>query len=67
MRNLPNIEKSAFRKGEYVGHCKGAQLIRKGGEGWETYRLGSISQGEFVRVTARTLAELSIKLEDEEK
>ena len=23
MRNYPNIERSAFRKGEYVGYCEG--------------------------------------------
>ena len=23
MKNYPNIEKSAFRKGEYVGYCEG--------------------------------------------
>jgi len=23
MKNFPNIEKSAFRKGEYVGYCEG--------------------------------------------
>jgi hypothetical protein len=23
MKNFPNIEKSAFRKGEYIGYCEG--------------------------------------------
>ena len=23
MRNYPNIDKSAFRKGEYIGYCEG--------------------------------------------
>ena len=23
MKNYPNIEKSAFRKGEYIGYCEG--------------------------------------------
>jgi hypothetical protein len=29
MRDLPNIEKSAFRRGEYVGYAKGVWQIRK--------------------------------------
>lgn len=62
MKNLPNISKSAFRHGEYVGHCKGAQKIRKGGEGWETYGLAS-TEGSVVKVTAKTLTELSKKLD----
>lgn len=23
MKNFPNLEKSAFRKGEYIGYCEG--------------------------------------------
>lgn len=56
-----NIEKSAFRKGEYVGYCNGAQRIRRGGEGWVTNGLCS-SQGEAVFAQARTLMELGEKL-----
>lgn len=59
---LPNnIDKSAFRRGEYVGYCNGAQRIRRGGEGWRTYALGS-SAGKFVDATAPTLMELGAKL-----
>ena len=29
MKNLVNIEKSAFHKGEYVGYSNGVWLIRK--------------------------------------
>lgn len=57
----PNIEKSAFRKGEYVGYCNGAQRIRRTGKGWQTYALGS-SKGVFVPAYGRTLAELGDKL-----
>lgn len=57
-----NIDKSAFRKGEYIGHCNGAQRIRKGGQGWETYALAS-TQGAFTPATASTLCELGEKLE----
>lgn len=62
MKALLNISKSAFRKGEYVGHCNGAQRIRRGGEGWVTYALGS-SAGTFTPATAPTLEALSAKLE----
>ena len=63
MSALPsNIDKSAFRRGEYVGYCNGAQRIRKGGLGWQTYALGS-TQGEPVFVSAPTLRELGAMLE----
>ena len=29
MKNLPNIEKSAFRRGEYVGYAKGVWIITR--------------------------------------
>jgi len=57
----PNIEKAAFRRNEYVGYCNGAQRIRRGGAGWETYALGS-SAGAFTYATAGTLFELGGKL-----
>ena len=57
----PNIEKSAFRKGEYIGYCNGVQRIRKGGQGYETYALGS-STGVATYATAQTLFELGGKL-----
>lgn len=57
----PNIEKSAFRNGEYVGYCNGAQRIRRGGLGWQTYCLGS-SEGTFVYASSRTLFELGSQL-----
>jgi len=61
MKNLLNIDKSAFRKGEYVGYCNGAQRIRKVGNQWQTYSLGS-QAGKFIPASAETLAELSKKL-----
>ena len=57
----PNIEKSRFRAGEFVGYCNGAQRIRRGGRGWQTYCLGS-SDGVFVSASARTLFELGGQL-----
>lgn len=57
----PNIDKSSFRRGEYVGYCNGAQRIRRGGRGWETYALGSTA-GTFTYATAETLLELGGQL-----
>ncbi len=54
MKTHHSIEKSAFRKGEYIGYANGAQRIRRGGLGWETYALGS-SAGVFTPATAETL------------
>ena len=57
----PRIKKSAFRKGEYIGYCNGAQRIRKGGQGWQTYALGSTA-GTFIAATAPTLRQLGDRL-----
>jgi len=36
MKNFPNIDKSAFRKGEYVGYCEGRvyRIAKLGGGYW---------------------------------
>jgi len=34
MRDLTNIEKSGFRKGEYIGYCRGVWRIRKTNGEW---------------------------------
>ena len=62
MKYLTRIDKSAFRKGEYIGYCNGAQRIRKGGLGWQCYGLSS-TQGEAIYTTAETLEKLNSKLE----
>jgi hypothetical protein len=59
---LQRIEKSKFKHGEYVGYCRGAQRIKRGGLGWKTYSIGSIS-GNEVYATAWTLEELDSKLQ----
>lgn len=59
-----NIEKSYFKKGEYVGFCNGAQRIRKEGGQWRTCGLASLA-GEAVYLSAPTLAELGEKLDKE--
>ena len=62
MKSLSRIDKAAFRQGEYVGYCNGAQRIRKCGNLWQTYTLGS-STGEFVQLYAHTLEEMNRLLE----
>lgn len=70
MQNLPNIERSGFRAGQYVGYTKAGKTsylmrIRRGGRGWETYYnepLAKAAGGCFSYVTARTLKEMSDKL-----
>lgn len=57
MQSLPHIEKSAFRRGEYVTYVNGAQRIRRTASGWETYALGSQS-GQFVRMSGPTLSSI---------
>lgn len=61
MKNLSHIEKSAFRRGEFVGYCNGAQRIIRNGAGWKTAGLRSAS-GVPVNASGRTLEELNSKL-----
>ena len=60
------IERSAFRRGEYVGYCHGAQRIREGGRGWQTYGLCS-AFGTPVYLSARTLWDLGELLDEAAK
>jgi hypothetical protein len=65
MKNYPNIERSAYRPGEYVGYANGFWVIRKsnGSYGnWVAYR-------QDAKVTDRpiytyTLAQMSQKLRE---
>jgi hypothetical protein len=60
MTNLTNIEKSAFRKGEYTGYACGLVWhIRKDGREWI-----ATAQGTGLRRIAPTLALLSVALEN---
>jgi hypothetical protein len=61
MKNLLYIEKSGFRKGEYVAYINGAQRVRRSAHGWATYSLGSTA-GEFTPIHAATLAEMDSKI-----
>ena len=58
MKYLHNIEKSAFRKGEYVGYCNGAQRIVKFNHQWVCNGFVSYA-GTRMYNAAATLEELS--------
>lgn len=67
--NYPNIERSGFRAGEYVGYAMAGRTsyvmrIRRGGRGWETYchEPTAKASGCFTYVTATTLRDMSGKL-----
>lgn len=68
--NLPNnIEKSGFRKGEYVMHTgTGCLRIEKGGKGWRVCGISSAYRSELdkrmIGKTGKTLADLARILED---
>lgn len=58
---MQRIEKSGFRKGEYVGYANGVWLIRKRADGsWVARKRDDPSQG--ITISARTLRELDSKL-----
>ncbi len=57
MKSLHNIEKSAFRQGEYVGYANGVWRITKQGMQWYAYRMR-----EGNSMYAETLSEMSEKL-----
>jgi len=62
MKNYPNIEQSAFRKGEYVGYCEGrVYLIAKlGGVYWR-----AINQSDSAdQIYAFGLEAMSLKLQE---
>jgi len=63
MPSLPhNISKSAFRRGEYVAHCFGAQRVIRDGNVWRTAGLVSL-QGKPIYRAAHTLRELGSLLD----
>lgn len=70
MAKIPsNMDKSGFRKGEFVLYAKAGitpytMRVRKGGNGWETYYHEANARqagGVFTYATAETLAELAAK------
>lgn len=57
-----NIEKSAFHKGEYVGHATGAWRIRRNGKGW-TAQAGAIPCHSGQTLYGATLGDISKQLD----
>ena len=55
MKYLHNVEKSAFRPGEYVGYADGVWRIVRNGRVWIATHRNGIHKMQI----ARTLAELS--------
>lgn len=53
MRNLHNIEKSGFHKGEYVGYAGGAWRIARCDRGW----IASKDNASFVRGTLGAISD----------
>lgn len=54
------IEKSGFRKGEYVLYAQAGKTcyvmrVRRGGKGWETYYHELNNRGCYTYMTAKTL------------
>lgn len=58
-RSYHNIEKSGFRKGEYVGYCDGAWNIWANQDGWAVRH--QQTRAQFWR---KTLAEVSAELDE---
>lgn len=52
MPYLLNVEKSAFRKGEYVGYAGGVWRIARNGRGWIARKDGA----SFTRGTLRAIS-----------
>jgi hypothetical protein len=59
MKSLPNIEPSAFHKGEYVGYADGVWKITRYGYGWRAVHRDASRYAQ----QGRTLEELSAQLE----
>jgi len=64
MNNLPNIEKSAFRKGEYVGYSNGVWMIRKTNSSYGNWSARHRDNNRIPLIFGFTLADVSKKLTD---
>lgn len=52
-----NIDKSAFRKGEYVGYGNGAWKVSKSGNRWQARKGSEYFFGDTLRDISEQLAE----------
>jgi len=60
MKDYHNIEKSEYKRGEYVGYADGVWRIFKWGSGWRAFcRL----HADHINLYANTLADMSALLE----
>lgn len=64
---MHNIEKSAFRKGEYVGYANGVWLIRKTNSSFGNWSARHRDDPRQPLIFAMRLADLSAKLDDHAK
>jgi hypothetical protein len=64
MKNLPNVEKSAFRKGEYVGYANGVWIIRKFSTSYGNWSARHRDSNRAPLIFGFTLTEISKKLTD---
>lgn len=64
MRSFSNIEKSAFRKGEYVGYSNGVWLIRKTNSSYGNWSARYRDNDRVPLIFGFTLEEVSKKLTD---
>jgi len=59
MQHLPNIDKSAFRRGEYVGYADGVwRITRRDQTAW----VARHREGKHPAIVERTLADISGQL-----
>ena len=58
----PNIEKSAFRKGEYVGYANGVWHIRRSSSAYGQWVAAHSTDRNAPRVYSWRLSDLSAKL-----
>ena len=59
MKSLPNVEKSAFRKGEYVGYAHGVWRIIRSNGCWIARPVNDTRSA----IVESTLADISVRLE----
>lgn len=62
MMNHHNIDKSAFRKGEYVGYCHGVWRIWRDGKVWQANSRTIMGCPAGRTVYGRTLEDISREL-----
>ena len=59
MKALHNVDKSPFRKGEYVGYANGVWHIRRNYAGW----IANHRENKHTGITGMTLSDISAQLD----